>query len=43
MEIAEKEVKDTSCWGSGGASPAIKIPQDWGIRGLIETYFNNLL
>ena len=34
-ETAEKEVQDTSCWGSGGVPQIIKIPQDWGIRGLI--------
>ena len=31
MKMAEKEVQDTACRGSGG------VPQDWGIRGLIET------
>jgi hypothetical protein len=37
METAEKEVQDTYCWGSGGVPQLIKIPHDWGIRGLIET------
>jgi len=33
-ETAEKEVQDTSCWGSGGV--AYKAPQDWGLSGLIR-------
>jgi hypothetical protein len=37
IKIAEKEVPDTSCRGVWGCPPAIKAPQDWGIRGLIET------
>jgi hypothetical protein len=37
IETAEKAVQDTSCRGSGGAPPDMKVPQDWGIRGLIET------
>ena len=37
VETAEKEVQDTSCRGSGGVPQFKKIPQDWGIRGLIET------
>ena len=36
-DTAEKEVQDTSCRGSGGCPPALKVPQDWGIRGLIKT------
>jgi hypothetical protein len=36
-KAAEKEVQDTSCRGSGGVPQIKKIPQDWGIRGLIET------
>jgi glyceraldehyde-3-phosphate dehydrogenase/erythrose-4-phosphate dehydrogenase len=36
-EAAEKEVQDTSCRESGGVPQIKKIPQDWGIRGLIET------
>jgi len=34
-ETAEREVQDTCCRGSGGAPRIKKIPQDWGIRGLI--------
>ena len=37
MNIGEKEVQDTSCRGVWGCPPDLKIPQDWGIRGLIET------
>ena len=37
IETAEKEVQDTSCRGSGGVPPDLEVPQDWGIRGLIET------
>jgi hypothetical protein len=37
IESAEEEVQDTSCPGIWGCPPAVKIPQDWGIRGLIET------
>jgi len=34
-ETAEKEVRDTSCWGSGGVVPQLKeSPQDWGIEGV---------
>jgi hypothetical protein len=36
-ETAEKEVQDTSCRGSGGVPQLYKVPQDWGIRGLIKT------
>jgi hypothetical protein len=36
-KIAEKEVQDTSCQGSGGCPRDLKVPQDWGIRGLIKT------
>jgi hypothetical protein len=36
-ETSEKEVQDTSCRGSGGAPPALKVPQELGFRGLIET------
>jgi hypothetical protein len=36
-ETAEKEVQDTSCRGSGRHPQFKKIPQSWGIRGLIET------
>ena len=36
-KIAEKEVQDTSCRGSAGCPPTLKVPQDWGIRGLIKT------
>jgi len=35
--IAEKEVQDTSCRGSGGVPQIKQVPQDWGSRGLIET------
>ena len=35
-EAAEKEVQDTSCRGSGGVLQFNKVPQDWGIRGLME-------
>jgi len=37
IETAVKEVQDTSCRGSGGVPQFFKVPQDWGIRGLIET------
>jgi hypothetical protein len=37
LETAEKEEQDTSCWGSGGVPQLKKVPQDWGIRGLIKT------
>ena len=37
IETAEREVHDASCRGSGGVPPAFKVPQDWGIRGLIES------
>ena len=37
IETAEKEVQDTTCRGSGGVPQLSKVPQDWGIRGLIET------
>ena len=36
-ETPKKEVQDTSCRGSGGVPQLQKIPQDWGIRGLIKT------
>ena len=36
-ENPEKEVQDTSCRGSGGVPQFKKAPQDWVIRGLIET------
>ena len=36
-ETAEKEVQDTSCRWCGGVPQLKKVPQDWGIRGLIET------
>jgi len=35
-KTAEKEVQETSCRGSGGIPQIKKVPQDWGIRGLIE-------
>ena len=37
IEIAEKEVQDTVCRESGGAPQLYEVPQDWGIKGLIET------
>jgi len=36
-ETDEKEVQDTSCRGLGVPPSIKKTPQDWGIRGLIET------
>jgi hypothetical protein len=35
-ETVEKEVQDTSCRRSG-VSTGFRSPQDWGIRGLIES------
>jgi hypothetical protein len=37
IETAEKEVQDTACRESVGVPQLKKVPQDWGIRGLIET------
>jgi hypothetical protein len=36
VETDEKEVQDVSCQGSGGVPQMKKVPQDWGIRRLIE-------
>ena len=33
----EKEVKDTSCRGSGGVPQLTKFPKIGGFRGLIES------
>ena len=40
-ETSEKEVQDDSCRGSGGVPQHKKVPQDWGIRGLIEKSSND--
>jgi hypothetical protein len=37
LEVTEKEVQDTSCRGSDGIPQLEKVPQSWGIRGLIKT------
>jgi hypothetical protein len=37
LETAEKEVQDTSCWGSGGVPQLKKSPKIGGYRGLIKT------
>ena len=36
-KTAEKEVRDTSCGGLGVSPSLKKVPQEWGIRGLIQT------
>jgi hypothetical protein len=36
-ETAEKDVQDTSCWGSGGVPQLQKSPKTGGYRGLIKT------
>jgi hypothetical protein len=35
-ETAEKEVQDTSWWGSGGVPQLYKFPKIGGFRGLIK-------
>ena len=46
-DTVKKDVQDTSCRGSGGKKKKKKVPQDWGVRGLIESnsaaseYMNN--
>ena len=42
LETAEKEVQDTSCRGSEGAPPALKVPQDWRIQGVDKDFFSSL-
>jgi hypothetical protein len=37
FETAKKEVQDSSCHGPGGIPQLQKVPQDWGIRGLIDS------
>jgi len=37
FEIAEKELQDTSCRGSGGVPQLLKSPKIGGYRGLIES------
>jgi hypothetical protein len=37
IETAGNKVQDTSYRWSGGFSPALKVPQYWGNRGLIES------
>jgi hypothetical protein len=36
IETAEKEVQDTSCWGSGSVPQLLKSPRIGGYRGLIK-------
>ena len=42
IETSEKEVQDTSCRGNWGCPPDLKIPQDWGIKG-VDCDFSNTL
>ena len=49
-QTAEKEVQETSCWGSGACPepvegvppPASILPQEWGIEGVDEDFFSSL-
>ena len=37
MRLLKKRCRILPAGGTGGVPQILKVPQDWGIRGLIET------
>ncbi len=42
LRAFEKEVQDTSFWGSGGVPQFQKVHQDWGIGGIAREFSMSL-